>query len=159
MTERKDLEYYPESKTMNSETKIKLLMTMALTGCVITFISDLLMLAVPMSGLEYCTLYKSSMINIPFQRLFLGNTLGVIFIPLELFGFWVLYLMLRKTGRIIPVIIFLTLSFSMIAGIAYHASFAFFGTGLKVHGIVNNESTTMMMENYKLFHETFYLMM
>jgi hypothetical protein len=144
---------------MDQKKQIQLCMLIAIFACAGAFASDILMLAVPLSGLEYFSSYKLNMIRISSERLFIGNTLGVVFIPLELFGFWALYLILKKQQQLLAFILIFTLSFSMISGIAYHANFAFYGIGLQVHEIIRNETTKFMIDKFKIFHETLYQMM
>ncbi len=144
---------------MDQKKQIKYCMLIAIVACAGAFLSDILMLAVPLGGMEYFSSYKLNMIRISSDRLFIGNTLGVVFIPLELFGFWALYLMIKKYQQFLASLILFTLSFSMMAGIAYHANFAFYGIGLQTHELIKNDMTKFMIGKFELFHGILYQMM
>lgn len=57
----------------------------------------------------------------------LGNYLGILFIPLHMFGFFLIYLAIRPAGNI-KALIFLILSFYLVAiGAGFHGTLAFVG--------------------------------
>lgn len=143
---------------MSLKNIIKLCLYLAAAGCVITFAGDILMLGAPMSGSEYFRVYKTTMIDTSYERLLIGSTLGL-FVTLELFGFWALYLMLRQSSKRLSAAIFLCLCFSMIAGIAYHSCFAFYGSGLQVHQQIHSEITGLMIDRFNAYHSVLYMTM
>ncbi len=143
---------------MNQATMVKLCLAIAVFGCMLTFVGDVIMLGGPMSGSEYFLIYKDNMIGISHERLLVGNTMGL-FVILELFGFWSLHLILRQNSKMLSAAIFFCMSFSMLAGLAYHCSFAFYGTGLQVHQQLNNEATGMMIRRFFVYHDIFYKLM
>jgi hypothetical protein len=143
---------------MNQKNIIKISLSLAAVGCVITLIGDVLMLGAPMSGSEYFRVYKTTMINTSFERLLLGNTLGL-FVTLELFGFWALYLILKQNSKHLSAAIFFCFCLSMIVGIAYHSSFAFYGSGLQVDQQISNEITGLMIQRFNVYHNVLYILM
>ncbi len=64
---------------------------LAIAGCLGTYAADLLLLAAPLSGSEYFAVYQGTMVDASHTRLLWGNTLGLIFLPLQLFGLWVVH--------------------------------------------------------------------
>lgn len=143
---------------MDSTKTIQLCLILAFAGCGVTFAGDILLLGGPLSGKEYFTVYKKSMINVSHWRLLAGNTLGL-FVILELFGFWALYLVLKKDHSALAKTIFFCLSFSMLAGLAYHSAFAFYGVGLQVHDKIKSEITALMIQQFEIYHAILYKML
>lgn len=129
---------------------------LAIVGCIGTYMGDLLLLAVPLSGSEYYRIYQSAMINSSHARLLTGNTLGLVFLPLQLFGLWLLHLALSRSHLWLSRLVFFTLAYSVLSGLAYHVTFAFLGTGLQVDQQLNNTVTRLMIEQYKAYNLTLF---
>jgi len=133
-------------------------MIIAITACIVTYIGDVLMLAQPMSGSEYFSIYKNTMVSVSHQRLLWGNTLGLA-VMFQLFGYFVVYLMIKRENLLLANMFFYSLCFSMLAGLAYHCSFAFYGTGLQVHKAVNSSITSSMIAQFEEYHIILYRFM
>ena len=129
---------------------------LAVAGCLGTYAGDLLLLAAPLSGREYFAVYQTTMVDASHTRLLVGNTLGVVFLPLQLFGLWVVYQALTRAHLWLARIAYLGLAFAVIAGLAYHVTFAFVGTGLQVHRQVDSEVTAAMVARFREYNVTLF---
>ncbi len=143
---------------MDLKKTIQCCLFLAFLGCAVTFAGDVLLLGAPLSGREYFSVYKNTMTAIPHWRLLAGNTLGLCVI-LELFGFWALYLVFKKDHAVLAKTIFFCFSFSMLAGLAYHSAFAFYGQGLQIHDKINSELTALMIQRFEMYHMVLYKML
>ena len=129
---------------------------LAIAGCLGTYAADLLLLAAPLSGSEYFAVYQGTMVGASHTRLLWGNTLGVVFLPLQLFGLWVVYRALACAHPWLARLASLGLAFAVVAGLAYHVTFAFVGTGLQVHQRLGNEVTAAMVARFKEYNVALY---
>ncbi len=127
---------------------------LAVVGCLGTYVGDLLLLAAPLSGRAYFAIYQHTMVNASHARLLWGNTLGLIFLPLQLFGLWLVYQTLARAHTWLARVAYLGLAFAVIAGLAYHVTFAFVGTGLQVHHQLGNETTAAMVARFRDYNLT-----
>ncbi len=129
---------------------------LAIVGCVGTYVGDVLLLGAPLGGKEYFAIYQNTMVDTSHSRLLWGNTLGLVFLPLQLFGLWGVYRVLARAHLWLARIALLGLAFSVIAGLAYHVTFAFVGTGLQVHKMIGNDVTAAMVELFKEYNITLF---
>ena len=129
---------------------------LAIVGCLGTYAADLLLLAAPLSGSEYFAVYQGTMVEASHTRLLWGNTLGVVFLPLQLFGLWAVHRALARAHLWLARVASLGLAFAVIAGLAYHVTFAFVGTGLQVHRQLGNEATAAMVARFREYNLTLF---
>ena len=141
---------------MPSRRLTAVLTALAAIGCVGTWVSDNLLLGAPISGAEYYRMYPTTMAQVSFERLLWGNTLGLVTLSLELCGLWLLHQALRRSDDRLSWVLFLTLGFSVIAGIAFHVASAFLGTGYQVHEQLNTEVTSQMVYQLETYRATLF---
>ncbi len=132
------------------------LLLLAVAGCLGTYVADLLLLAAPLSGSEYFAVYQGTMVDASHTRLLWGNTLGVVFLPLQLCGLWAVHRALARARPWLARVASLGLAFAVIAGLAYHVTFAFVGTGLQVHQQLGNEVTAAMVARFREYNLTLF---
>ena len=132
------------------------LILLAVAGCLGTYAGDLLLLAAPLSGGEYFAVYQRTMLDASHTRLLWGNTLGLVFLPLQLCGLWVVHRALAPAHPWLARIASLGLAYAVVAGLAYHVTFAFVGTGLQVHQQLDNEVTAAMVERFGEYNLTLF---
>jgi hypothetical protein len=125
-------------------------------GCIGTWVSDDLLLGAPISGAEYYRLYPTTLAQASFERLLWGNTLGVVTLPLELCGLWLLHQALRRSDERLAWSVSLTLGFSVIAGIAFHVASAFLGDGYRVHEQLDSAVTRQMVGQFEIYRGTLF---
>ena len=136
---------------MPSRRMVATLTALAAVGCIGTWVSDDLLLAAPVSGAEYYRLYPTTMAHVSSERLLWGNTLGLVTLPLELCGLWLLHLALRPSAERLSWTVLLTLSFAIIAGVAFHVASAFLGTAYQVHQQLGDNITGEMVEQFEVY--------
>ena len=139
---------------MPSRGLTALLTTLAVIGCVGTWVSDNLLLGAPVSGSEYYRVYLTTMAQVSFARLLWGNTLGLVTLSLELCGLWLLHQTMRRWGERLSWMVLLSLGFSVISGIAFHTASAFLGTGYQVHQKVGSDITSQMVQQFEIYRGT-----
>ena len=126
-------------------------MAAAVLGC----LGDILLLYVPDGNYE-----KQDYLffqQIPQWRLTAGHFLGVLFIPLELVGFWQVYKAIEKTGKRYTVPLVLATVYVMIMGVVYHGIVGSMGTfvHLAASDLVNPAVAESTMNTLKLYFEPF----
>ena len=132
------------------------LILLAVAGCLGTYAGDLLLLAAPLSGREYFAVYQRTMLDASHTRLLWGNTLGLVFLPLQLCGLWVVHRALVPAHPWLARLASLALAYAVVAGLAYHVTFAFVGTGLQVHQQLGDEATAAMVARFGEYNLTLF---
>jgi hypothetical protein len=140
---------------MPTEQQVIILTSLAVIGCAGTVIADILLLGRPISGAKYFCVYPTTMAEVSFGRLWIGNTAGLVIFPLELCGVWLLHQVLRYSDERLAWIVLLTLGFTLLGAITVHCTSAFLGTGLRVQRQLNNDVTNRMVQQLTTYRQTF----
>ena len=120
----------------NKKSKADIVLAMGLigiTGVLLTIISDFILIGRPSSAYSFLKLSTESMADIAQWRITVGAFLGVIILPFQTLGLIPLYHGLKPAGRIMPLIVVITIAHALIIGVAFHISYAFIGTGWKLY--------------------------
>jgi hypothetical protein len=118
-----------------------------IAGTILTIISDLILIGRPVSGYNYFRLGTELMAGIPQWRITIGAFLGILVLPLQILGLASLYYGMLRAGKIVTYCTFFLMAHALIMGVAFHTSYAFMGTGWKLHnelGLSNTASSGMI---------------
>jgi len=121
-----------EQKTRKAKV-VLILGLIGIMGVLLTIISDLILLGRPDSAYSFFKMGTESMVDIAQWRITLGTFLGVIVLPLQLLGLIPVYYGLKPSGKVMPLIMVITVAHALIMGVAFHISYAFIGSGWKFH--------------------------
>ena len=102
-------------------------------GALLTAASDLVLLGRPNSAYSFFKLGTETMAVLPQWRITAGTFIGVAALPFQLAGLISLYYGLKPAGRVIPPVVLLTTAHALIMGVAFHASYAFIGSGWRLY--------------------------
>lgn len=107
-------------------------------GTIITIISDFILLGSPISALEFFKQGTQIMTNIDQWRITFGTFLGVIFLPMQIFGIFYIYSILKNSCKLLSLSFLLTTVHGLIMGVAFHISYAYIASGWKLFYEFNN---------------------
>jgi hypothetical protein len=102
-------------------------------GALITVISDLILIGRPTNAYSFFKNGTESMAGLAEWRITIGTFLGVIALPFQIGGLTVVYFGLKPAGKLISFIVVAIAVHALLMGVAFHASYAFIGSGWKVY--------------------------
>lgn len=102
-------------------------------GAIITIISDLILLGKPSNGYLFFQLGTETMADLAPWRITWGTFLGVVALPFQTFGLVPLYVGLKPSGRVLPIIVVVMNAHALLMGVAFHMQYAFIGSGWRLH--------------------------
>jgi len=118
----------------NDSQLILLTGIVGMIGALLMVISDVILLARPISGCEALVSgARENTIYLAQWRLPVGSILGVVVLPLQIIGFWQILYALKPAGKWWSWPPFLIVAHMLIVGAAFHGTYAFVGTALKAH--------------------------
>jgi hypothetical protein len=104
-------------------------------GALLMAVCDLLLFAYPTSGPLFLQMEmgRGTMALLPQWRLTVGSIVGALVAPLQIVGFWQVFIGVRPAGGSRAWAAFLLLAYAITAAGAVHGTFVFVGTLLKVY--------------------------
>jgi len=128
---------------------ILVLSVLGIIGVLITIISDLILLGRPINAFSFFKLGMGTenMAYVAQWRITLGSFLGVFVLPFQITGLMSVYQGLKTSGKVLPIVVVITNIHALIMGVAFHISYAFIGSGWKLHyemGAVNKVSSELV---------------
>ncbi len=142
---------------MSNKNKRALLL-ISILACFIGCVADYLLLYSP-KGNYHVGDYEF-LLDIPKERLMWGHYLGILFIPIELLGFWVVSQTFSISGKNKPLLFFAAITFIMFSGVVYHGTLAFVGAILREapNGTIILESVRNLFEPLSVIMAFFFVL-
>lgn len=141
-----------EDKAGKAKT-ILVLGLVGIAGVLLTIISDFILIGRPNSASSFLKLGTESMAYLPDWRITAGAFMGIIVLPFQLAGLISVYEGLKPSGRVMPLIVVLTEAHALIMGVGFHVSYAYIGTGWRLHhqAGIGNEITLELVKKFDYY--------
>lgn len=120
-------------KKTSKEDIVLILGLAGIIAALFTSVSDLILLGRSDNAYSFFKLGTESMADIAQWRINAGVFLGVIMLPFQIAGLIPVYIGLKPSGRVMPLIVVIANAHTLIMGVAFHISYAFIGSGWKLH--------------------------
>lgn len=149
-----------ERKMSKAETVLALSLV-GIFGVFLTIISDLILLGRPVSAYSFFELGTESMVGIAQWRITAGTFIGVFMLPFQIAGLISLYHGLKPSGKLLPALVILVDAHALIMGVAFHASYAFIGSGWKLFYLSgsDNKLTAEIMQRFDSYWKLIIIIM
>lgn len=131
------------------KSKLLKAIKIGILGAALGCIADVLLLYTPNGGYE--TGDYRFLLDISYIRLLFGHYLGILFIPLEVAGFWVIYQLMLPIQRQLANIIWYTAVYVAFLGVTYHATIGLVGTYLHHYDKAGNAQE--LLQELKWFYD------
>ncbi len=102
---------------------LRILLVISIMACAVGCIADYLLLYSPRGNYHHGDYVF--LLDISPERMMWGHYLGILFIPFELLGFWVLSKAFKNYGRVFPLLFFAAITYIMFPGVVYHGLLSF----------------------------------
>jgi len=131
------------------KAKLLLPINIGILGAAIGCLADVLLLYTSNGGYE--TGDYRFLLDVGFIRLILGHYLGILFIPLEVAGFWVIYQLILPIQKRLANVIWYTAVYVAFLGVTYHATIGMVGSYL--HRYDSTGQAQELLQQWKWFYD------
>jgi hypothetical protein len=136
-------------------SKADLIRLSGLIGILAAFLtaaSDMILLGRPVSTYSFIRLGTQSMAGFEHWRILVGTFVGVFALPFQIAGAVPLYFGLKAAGSKIATLILGTSAYAVIMGVAFHASYAYIGSGWNMYYTgADNNAAAGVLERFDLY--------
>lgn len=140
-----------EHNTKESKFILKLGLV-GIASVLITIISDFILIGKPSAAYDFLFNGTESMWDISTLRITVGAYVGIVALPFQLLGLIPVYYMLKSSGKALSIITIIPYAHALLMGVAFHISYAFIGSGWKLHHRPDaTQITTELMQQYDLY--------
>lgn len=148
-----------EIKTIKANIVLKL-GVVSICAVLLTIISDFILIGRPNSAYSFLKLGTESMGTLEQWRITIGTFIGVVVLPFQIAGLASVYQGLKPAGKIMPLIVVITNAHAIIMGVAFHVSYAFIGSGWKLHYEMGpNKTTTQIVDRFDFYWKIIVIIM
>jgi len=133
--------------------RLLLATVLALIAALAGALADVLLLYHPAGG--YTSGDYAFLSDIPWPRLVAGHYIGLLAIPLELCGFWLIYEGLKPAGRKPAIWLLALVAYLFFPGVAYHATVAFTAIWLQTGEALDPAAAALLQEGMPLLIQLF----
>lgn len=114
------------------ENEILISGVLGIVGSLAVAVGDMFLLGNPVSAKTFSARKLDNLLHVSPRNMWIGHTVGVLAIPLVMFGVYQIYLGLVPAGRLAALVPVGIMIFMMVVGAAAHACFAFLGGALQL---------------------------